>query len=58
MAGKAIMDLDIPSNILIVVIKRNGKLITPSGATVLKEGDLIMLAGDNKVLLQISKSVK
>ncbi len=58
MAGKAIMDLDIPSNILIVVIKRNGKLITPSGATVLKEGDLIMLAGDNKVLLEISKSVK
>lgn len=51
MEGKAIMDLDIPMDILIVMIRRDGKLITPRGATVLKAGDTMMIAGDNKVQL-------
>jgi potassium/hydrogen antiporter len=51
MADKAIMDLDIPMDILIVMIRRKDKLITPRGATILKEGDTIMLAGDNKAQL-------
>lgn len=48
MADRAIMDLDIPIEILIVMIKRDGKMITPRGATVLKGGDTLMLACDNK----------
>lgn len=59
MDSKAIMDLEIPMNILIVMIKRNGRLITPRGATILKSGDTLMLACDNKEeLLDIYKSTR
>lgn len=51
MADKAIMDLDIPMDILIVMIKRNGKIITPRGATVLQVGDIMLMAGDSKAQL-------
>lgn len=51
MVGKAIMDLDIPMDILIVMIRREGRLITPRGATVIEAGDIIMMAGDNKTQL-------
>lgn len=47
-SGKAIMELDIPMDILIVMLRRKGKLITPRGATVIQAGDTMMLAGDNK----------
>ncbi|MDF2520836.1 MAG: cvrA [Clostridia bacterium] len=52
MANKAIMDLDIPMSILIVMIKRGGKLITPRGATIIKAGDTLMIASDNKEELE------
>lgn len=58
MARKAIMNLDFPSDILIVMIKRADKVITPSGKTVLQEGDTLMLAGDNDVLLEIDARAK
>ena len=48
MADKAIMDLDIPMDILIVMLRREGKLITPKGGTLIRPGDTILLAGDNK----------
>ncbi|SMB87910.1 potassium/proton antiporter, CPA1 family [Desulfonispora thiosulfatigenes DSM 11270] len=48
MVNKKIMDLDIPIEILIVMIKREGKIITPKGNTVIKSGDTVMLAGKNK----------
>lgn len=47
-ANKTIMELDIPMEILIVMVRRNGKIITPRGATEIKGGDIIMLAGNNK----------
>lgn len=58
MARKAIMNLDFPSDILIVMIKRADKVITPSGKTVLQEGDTLMLAGDNDLLLEIDAMAK
>lgn len=59
MAGKAIMDLDIPMDILIVMIKRNGKILTPRGATVLEGEDTIMLAADNKAqLIELGERVQ
>ncbi|MBU5483438.1 potassium/proton antiporter [Clostridium sp. MSJ-11] len=57
MAGKAIMDLDIPTEILIVMVKRGRKLITPNGATIVEAGDIIMMAGDNKVQLMEMQDV-
>ena len=58
MAGKAIMDLDIPMDILIVMIKRKDKLITPRGTTVIKPADTLMLAGDYELLLEINKEIE
>lgn len=58
MAGKAIMDLDIPREILIVMVRRDGKLITPRGATVINVGDTVLFAGDNKILKEIGAEVK
>jgi cell volume regulation protein A len=59
LSGKAIMDADIPAEILIVMIRRAGKFITPRGATVLKAGDTLMLAGDDKSqLIEIDGKVK
>ncbi len=58
-AGKAIMELDIPMDILIVMLRRKGKLITPRGATVIEAGDTIMLAGENKKqLVEMNKKIK
>lgn len=57
MVGKAIMDLNIPMDILIVMIRRNGKLITPRGATIIKAGDIIMMAGDNKIQLMDMQNI-
>jgi len=53
LAGKAIMDLDISPDVLIMMIKREGKMITPRGKTILRAGDTLMLAGEHEVLLAI-----
>ncbi|MDF2592744.1 MAG: Na(+)/H(+) antiporter [Clostridia bacterium] len=59
LSGMAIMDTDIPAEILIVMIRRAGKFITPRGATILKAGDTLMLAADNKAqLIELHESIK
>lgn len=58
MADKTIMDLDIPSDVLIVMIKRGNKIITPRGSTVIKSGDTLMLAGEKKALLKLAAQSK
>lgn len=50
---KAIMDFDIPDDVLIVFIKRGDKLLTPKGTTMLKQGDVLMISGDEKSLFDI-----
>ncbi|MDR1409421.1 MAG: potassium/proton antiporter [Oscillospiraceae bacterium] len=46
-AGKAIMDADIPESILVVMIHRDGKVVTPKGSTVMLAGDTVVLSGSN-----------
>lgn len=58
LAKKAIMDLNISADVLIMMIKRDGKMITPRGKTVLQAGDTLMLAGDNDVLVEIDARAK
>lgn len=54
--GMSIMELDIPSQILIVMIKRGRSVVTPRGHTTLEAGDILMLASDSKEeLLDIAK---
>lgn len=45
---KEIVDLDIPDSCVIVMIQRDEKYITPSGSTVLEEGDKLIILSDNE----------
>ena len=44
---KMIMDANIPEEILIVMIKRDNKILVPKGSTVIKGGDTLVLSGNN-----------
>ena len=46
-ANKTIMDANIPDEVLVVMIKRDGKILHPKGATMIKAGDTLVLAGDS-----------
>ncbi|HPI01265.1 MAG TPA: potassium/proton antiporter [Bacillota bacterium] len=57
--GKAIMDIPLPDDVLIVTVKRGDTLITPRGSTVLMTGDTLLLAADSKDrLVEIDKMAK
>lgn len=45
--NKTIMDAEIPDDILIVMIKRNGQVIVPKGSTEILENDTLVLSGNN-----------
>ena len=46
--GKSIMELGLPKDALVVVVSRDGGNFVPSGATVIEEGDkLVVLAGES-----------
>lgn len=44
--NKSIMDADIPEEILIAMIKREGEVIIPKGASIIKEGDILVAVGN------------
>ena len=52
--GKFIMNLPIPENTLVVMIKREGKYFIPKGKTELLDGDHLLLITDNKERLMQS----
>jgi len=54
--GKEIMGLGLPKTVLIVLIQREGKFITPNGSTRLFQGDQLKLMADNEMSLQIAYS--
>ena len=45
-ANKSIMDANIPEDILVVMIKRNGDVLVPNGSTVIFPGDTLVLSGN------------
>ncbi len=45
--NKSIADADISEDILILMIKRSGKTIVPKGVTIIEEGDVLVVTGDN-----------
>jgi cell volume regulation protein A len=49
--GKAIVKLGLPKPTLIVLLVRDGKYIQPNGATILEEGDKLLLLANNKEIL-------
>ncbi|MCL2018592.1 MAG: potassium/proton antiporter [Oscillospiraceae bacterium] len=57
--GKSILELELPEDVHIIIIRRNGKTMVPIFSTVIQEKDTIMLAsGDKEKLLQLRKSLK
>jgi cell volume regulation protein A len=49
--GKEIVKLKLPKPTLIVLLVRDGKYIQPNGATILEEGDKLLLLANNKEIL-------
>ena len=51
------MDANIPEEILIVMIKRKDEVLVPKGSTVIEEGDILVLSGNNikEVLMRKSE---
>jgi cell volume regulation protein A len=47
-AGKPLVDLGLPKTILISIIQRKGKYITPNGSTVLEPNDKLYVISENK----------
>ncbi len=45
--NKSIIDANIPEEILIVMIKRDNKILVPKGNTFIKENDILVLSGNN-----------
>lgn len=51
--GKSILELNVPANVLFVLINRNNKFITPNGATIIQGGDKVLVMTDNIAELQV-----
>lgn len=49
--NKAIMDSEVPDEILIVMIKRDNKVIIPKGFTVIKPNDTLVLTSENNEVM-------
>lgn len=53
--GKKIVDLNLPTSVIIAMIKRDNKFLTPNGATVIEENDkLVLLSNDKESIQQVS----
>ena len=49
--NKAIMDSEIPDEILIVMIKRDNKVVIPKGFTIIKPNDTLVLTSENNEIM-------
>ena len=47
-----ILELSFPKKALIVLIKRNGKYLTPGGSTVIQAGDTLIILAENSDALE------
>jgi cell volume regulation protein A len=54
LVGKRIVDLGLPSNLLIVLITRQGGAIVPSGSSVLEADDRLLVLGSPTALYELS----
>lgn len=48
--GKKLMEVKLPSGVLVALIERNGETITPSGSTVLEKNDVLTIIGEPKAI--------
>lgn len=48
MAGKAIVELGLPADFLVILIARDNEFVLPSGGTILQSGDTLLVLSDKK----------
>jgi cell volume regulation protein A len=56
--GKQIVELGLPPNTLVMLIKRKNGFIVPSGGTVIEPGDRMLMLVDKDTLEEVSKILK
>lgn len=54
MAGKAIVELELPENFLVIIIARGKDFVQPSGGTVLQGGDTLLVLSDAEAFEQVT----
>lgn len=52
-AGKAIVELGLPNDFLVILIARDNDFVLPSGGTVLQDGDTLLVLSDNRSFEQV-----
>lgn len=58
MDGKKLIDLPLPDDILVVMIKRGDKYFVPNGKTILQNKDkILILADDNETIVEAHKRI-
>jgi trk system potassium uptake protein TrkA len=55
--GKSIMDLNLPKGTLLLTIMRNGELIFPTGASIIKPQDRIVILSSRKNIEKVEKAL-
>ena len=53
--GRAILELDLPGDVLVALIRREGHGIIPHGSTVLAEGDRLTVIGDPDAIRMLAE---
>lgn len=53
LAGKAIVELGLPADFLVILIARGNSFILPSGGTVLQGGDTLLVLSDKPSLIEV-----
>ena len=56
--GKLILELNLPDNVLVTLVNREGKFIVPSGATVIQEHDKLLILAAREDIPAIRKLLK
>ena len=52
-AGKRILEVELPPGTLIVLLSRNGEFLVPSGGTILQAGDKLLVLADTAELSHV-----
>jgi Trk K+ transport system NAD-binding subunit len=55
MTGKALRELELPGDSLLLLIRRNGERVIPHGTTQLESGDIVTIAGSHGAMTSVTR---
>ena len=53
--GKTLSEIGFPPGVLVTMLRREGRTISPGGSTVVKAGDGLLIMADRQVLMEVAK---